>query len=220
MIANIQETYRHKGLRNKMLTALRNRGIEDETVLHAIGQIPRHMFMDTAFEELAYDLRALPIGFEQTISNPYTVAWQSSLLQLQSTDKVLEIGTGSGYQTCVLLGIVKSVYTVERQKPLYDKAKKMFQRFGLSPYQSYGDGFKGIAGFAPYDKIIVTCGAPFMPEELLKQMKIGGLMVIPVEEDGNQKMKLIHRESDVDFAVETLGEASFVPMLAKRKFHK
>lgn len=200
-----------------MVEELAAKGITDRTVLSAIERVPRHIFMDSAFVELAYQDKAFPIGAGQTISHPFTVAFQSSLLQVVEGEKVLEIGTGSGYQCSVLMELGARVFSIERQKVLFDKTKLILTRLGYQPYLSYGDGFKGLPGFAPFNKIIVTCGAPFLPKLLLKQLTIGGRMVIPVEEQGKLIMKVIDRVEENDFVQMDFGEFRFVPMLEKRQ---
>ncbi|MES2627955.1 MAG: protein-L-isoaspartate(D-aspartate) O-methyltransferase [Bacteroidota bacterium] len=213
----IKDDYRHKGLRKQMVEELATKGITDRVVLGAIEKVPRHIFMDSAFVELAYQNKAFPIGAGQTISHPFTVAFQSSLLQVAPGEKILEIGTGSGYQTSVLLELGARVYSIERQKYLFDKTRMILNKLGYDPYLSYGDGFKGLPGFAPFDKIIVTCGAPFLPQALLKQLTIGGRMVIPVEEEGKLIMKVIDRVEENDYVQMDFGEFRFVPMLEKRQ---
>ncbi len=200
-----------------MVEELFSLGITDQKVLDAINNVPRHIFMDSAFVELAYQNKAFPIGAGQTISHPFTVAFQTSLLQIESGDKILEIGTGSGYQTSVLLELGARVYSIERQKYLFDKTKLILAKLKYQPYLSYGDGFKGLPGFGPFNKIIVTCGAPFLPQALLKQLVVGGRMVIPVEQEGKLLMKVIDRVDENDYAQMECGEFKFVPMLEKRQ---
>ena len=212
----MKDTYRHKGLRKKLTEEVRSKGITDEKVLQAIDTIPRHLFMDDAFLEFAYQDKAFPIGAGQTISQPYTVAFQSQLLQLKKGDKVLEIGTGSGYQTAVLLECGARVYTIERQKLLYDKVRVLLPSMNYQPNFFYGDGYKGLPSFAPFDKIIVTCGATFVPEALLGQLKPGGRMVIPVGEGDVQTMTLIEKTIDGQVLKQELGQFRFVPMLGER----
>lgn len=209
-----EDNYLHKGLRKQLVQTLRQKGIKDERVLAAIEAIPRHFFLDPAFERQAYEDRAFPIAAGQTISQPYTVAFQTQLLELKKFDKVLEIGTGSAYQATVLGELGVSLYTIERQKELYDYVGKFFF---LSKYPNirrfYGDGFEGLPSFAPFDKIIITCGAPFIPPKLLAQLKPGGIMVIPVGEDGKQKMLRVTKNADGSIKEEVTGDFSFVPML-------
>ena len=187
-MTQINDSFRHKGLRKKLVETLREKGIVDKNVLQAIEKVPRHLFLDSSFMEYAYEDRAFPIGFGQTISQPYTVAFQTSLLEISSNDKVLEIGTGSGYQSCVLLEIGAKVFTVERQKSLFTKTKQLLPSIGYNPKFFYGDGYKGLSTFAPFDKIIVTAGAPYIPDALIEQLKVGGKLVIPVGEGNKQIM--------------------------------
>jgi protein-L-isoaspartate(D-aspartate) O-methyltransferase len=212
----MKDNFRHQGLRHQLVDHLVEKGISDKKVLQAISKIPRHLFLDKAFVEFAYQDLAFPIGCDQTISQPFTVAFQSQLLQISSYEKVLEIGTGSGYQTAVLLELKANVFTIERQKELYEKTKKFLPRLGYQPMFIYGDGYKGLPSFAPFDKIIVTAGAKEIPKILLSQLKIGGLMVIPIGDSKSQKMKLINRKSEKEFTTQTLGDCSFVPMLPKK----
>src|SRR5690242_19146328 len=213
----VEDTYRHKGLRKKLVDIVRSKGITDEKVLNAIDNIPRHFFLDSAFDELAYADRAFPIGEGQTISQPYTVAYQSQLLEIKPFDKVLEIGTGSAYQAVVLALIGAQVYTIERQKKLFDLNKKFeyLKRFpGIKFF--YGDGFEGLPTFAPFDKILITAAAPFIPPKLIEQLKPGGKMVIPVEDNGVQRMMRLTKNSDGSIDEETFSNFSFVPMLKGR----
>ena len=208
------DTYRHKGLRKKLVETIREKGISDERVLDAIMQIPRHYFLDTALEHIAYQDRAFPIGEGQTISQPYTVAFQTQLLDVRPYDKILEIGTGSAYQATVLAEMGANVYTIERQKKLYELNKSFVLK---SKYPNikffYGDGFEGLPTYAPFDKILITAAAPFVPPKLLDQLKPGGKMVIPLDEDGLQKMTRLTKNEDGSFGEETFAEFSFVPML-------
>jgi len=209
-----EDTYRHKGLRRKLVEQLKEKGISDEKVLNAINAIPRHFFLDTAFDEIAYEDRAFPIAQSQTISQPYTVAYQSQLLQVKPYEKVLEIGTGSAYQACVLAEMGAQVYTIERQKPLFDFIKKFpFKTKYPSIKFFYGDGYEGLPSFAPFDKILVTAAAPHIPEKLIKQLKVGGRMVIPVGEGQVQKMLRIHKKELPNPEIEEFENFSFVPML-------
>lgn len=204
---------KHRGLRNKLRETVERKGITDAGVLQAIGTVPRHLFMDSGFIHFAYQDQAFPIGAEQTISQPYTVAFQTSLLEIKSGDKVLEIGTGSGYQTAILMELGARVYSIERQKELYRKAKIFLPRIGYAPKKLiFGDGYKGYEEEAPFDKIVVTAGAPFVPKPLLSQLKIGGRLVIPVGRDV-QTMTLYIRTSDKDFSKQELGKFRFVPLL-------
>lgn len=213
---NLTDTYRHKGLRKKLIETLRQQGVRDERVLEAMDSVPRHFFLSSAFLEFAYENRAFSIGAGQTISHPSTVARQTELLQLERGDKVLEIGTGSGYQTCVLCEMGAKVWSIERQKELYDQTTPLIDQLGYRPKLYFGDGYKGKPAFAPFDKIIVTCGAPFVPQELLGQLKIGGRMIIPVGEGSTQIMLEITRIADNEYTRQEHGNFKFVPMLADR----
>ena len=207
--------YRHKGMRRALVKQLRDKGIQNERVLAAIEAVPRHFFFEGAFLEQAYEDKAFPIGEGQTISQPYTVAFQTELLQLKPTDKVLEIGTGSGYQCCVLLQITPQVYTIEYNRALYEKAKRFFKLNHLHPHTFHGDGSEGLPRYAPYDKIIVTAGAPGVPKSLVKQLKPGGILVIPVGDEKSQKMLRITRTGEADFTKEEFSNFKFVPLLGK-----
>lgn len=209
-----EDNYRHKGLRRQLVQQLREKGITDEKVLSAIDAIPRHFFLDPAFEKQAYEDRAFPITAGQTISHPFTVAYQTQLLDLKKFDKVLEIGTGSAYQACVLAELGVTLYTIERQRALYDYVGKFFflNKY-LNIKRFYGDGFEGLPTYAPFDKVLITCGAPFVPPKLVEQLKPGGLMVIPVGEDGKQKMLRIKKDAAGTVLMEEMGDFSFVPML-------
>lgn len=214
----MNDTYRHKGLRKRLIETLRKKGIQSEKVLSAMMQIPRHFFLDKAFEELAYEDKAFPIGLEQTISQPFTVAYQTELLEINKREKVLEIGTGSGYQAAVLAVLGARVYTVERHKPLHQKAKLMFKTLELINIRAYfRDGYKGMAEFAPFDKIIVTAAAPFVPEPLKKQLKIGGKLVIPVDKNNAQEMQRWTKINETEFEIEYFEEFQFVPFLKGKK---
>ncbi len=211
-----EDTYQHKGLRKKLVDFLRNdKGITDEKVLNAINAIPRHFFLDSAFDKIAYEDRAFPIGEDQTISQPFTVAYQSQLLQIKRGDKVLEIGTGSIYQATVLAELGARVYTIERQKKLYEKNKGYYFKLKYPNIKFfYGDGFEGLPTFAPFDKVIITAAAPFIPPKLVAQMKVGGMMVIPVDEGDVQRMLRLTKQADGTIMEETFEHFSFVPMLA------
>lgn len=209
------DTYRHKGMRRSLVNHLREKGIYDERVLAAIDAVPRHYFFDKAFVEQAYQDKAFPIGEGQTISQPYTVAFQSQLLELKSTDKVLEIGTGSGYQCSVLLQITPQVYTIEYNRPLYEKALLFFKKYGLKPHAFHGDGSLGLPQYAPYNKIIVTAGAPGIPKALVQQLTVGGCLVIPVGSESSQKMLRITRVEENEFTKEEFADFKFVPLLGK-----
>ena len=215
-----EDSYLQKGLRKQLVQLLREKTINeqkvltDERVLTAIEAIPRHFFLDPAFERQAYENRAFPITAGQTISHPFTVAYQTQLLEIKKFDKVLEIGTGSAYQACVLAEMGVTLYTIERQKELFDYVA---QFFFIKNYHNikrfYGDGFEGLPSFAPFDKIIITCGAPFIPPKLIQQLKPGGIMVIPVGEDSKQRMLRITKDKEGNIKEEETGEFSFVPML-------
>lgn len=211
----MQDTFLHKGKRKKLVDYLRNHvGITDELVLKAMNEIPRHLFLESIFEDYAYEDRAFPIMAQQTISHPSTVAEQTELLELKEKEKVLEIGTGSGYQTAVLVAMNALVYTVERQKELHTFAQQKLRKMHLSPkFQSFGDGFAGLPTFAPFDKILVTCGAEVLPTELLKQMKVGGKMVIPMGKTEEQILYRFTKISPTEFEKEEFGRYKFVPML-------
>jgi protein-L-isoaspartate(D-aspartate) O-methyltransferase len=192
-----EDNFKHQGMRKLLIESIRAKGIKDENVLSAMLRVPRHFFFEQAFLNQAYSDHAFQIGAGQTISQPYTVAYQTSLLQLQRGEKVLEIGTGSGYQTSVLIELGAKVFTIERQKELFDVAQQRFPLMGYAPKMFYGDGYKGLPAFAPFDKILVTCGAPFIPEELVKQLKVGGIMVIPLGGGDVQVMTLIKKFQQV-----------------------
>ena len=211
----LEDAYLHKGLRNQLVNLLKEKGITDTAVLDAIGSIPRHFFLDSAFDRIAYEDRAFPIAADQTISQPYTVAYQTQLLQIKSGDKVLEIGTGSMYQTTVLAQMGAKVFTIERQKQLFDQtAKYIFKEQYPNIYFHFGDGFEGLPEFAPFDKILITAAAPSIPEKLWEQLKVGGKMVIPVDEsDTTQRMLRLTKKKDGKEKRESFDEFSFVPML-------
>ncbi len=212
------DSFKHQGLRRKLVAQLKEKGIENKAVLEAIDKIPRHFFMDNAFLEFAYqDDKAFPIACGQTISQPYTVAFQTQLLDPQKNEKVLEIGTGSGYQSCVLAEMGVKLFTMERFRELHDQAKKQFERLGYKTIKSFfGDGFKGHPAFAPFDKILVTCGAPIIPQALVDQLKIGGLMVIPVGSGSEQIMTTVLKKSSTETEIIELTKFKFVPMLAEK----
>ena len=207
------DNYREQGARKKLVEHLKSRGIEDKEVLRAIGKIPRHFFFDETFWNQAYKDIAFPIGDGQTISQPYTVAYQTELLHIRKGDKVLEIGTGSGYQTCVLMELGAKVYTIERQESIYRHTIKVLPGMGYNANFFFGDGSKGISEHAPYHKIIVTAGAPFVPEVLLKQLRVGGILVIPVGDEKSQKMVTVIRVSETDFDKIELDTFRFVPLV-------
>lgn len=212
----IQDNYRHKGKRQQLVKTVKKKGITNKAVLDAIGKIPRHLFMDSSFEDHAYQDKAFPIAADQTISQPYTVAFQTEKLEIEKGDKVLEIGTGSGYQTAVLCELGAKVYSIERQRELYRKTKLFLNKIGYRPkHLSFGDGYKGMPNYAPFDKIIVTAGAPFVPKDLLGQLKVGGRMVIPVGDDV-QTMTLFIRKSPTEFDKTEFGQFRFVPLLGDK----
>jgi protein-L-isoaspartate(D-aspartate) O-methyltransferase len=214
----LNDTYKHKGLRKQLIDGLRAKGITDERVLAAMMEIPRHYFIDSAFDQIAYEDRAFPIAEGQTISQPYTVAYQTQLLDVRQHDKVLEVGTGSAYQSTVLAAMGAQVYTIERQRPLYDQNKKFayLKNFRSIRY-FYGDGYEGLPTYAPFDKIIVTAAAPIIPAKLLDQLKPGGIMVIPVGEGQVQQMMRLHKDGSGFIQEEILDNFSFVPMLQGKK---
>lgn len=214
---NFEDSYRHKGLRKKLIDSLRDKGIVDEKVLEAMMAVPRHFFLDTALDHIAYEDKAFPIAEGQTISQPYTVAYQTQLLQVHEYDKILEIGTGSAYQAAILSEMGAQVFTIERQKKLFDENKR-------SPYKSkfsnvkffYGDGFEGLPMFAPFNKIIVTAAAPEIPPKLIEQLKPLGKMVVPVNEGSLQRMLRLTKNEDGSYEEEAFHNFSFVPMLKGR----
>ena len=209
----MKDTYRHQGKRQQLVKTVKKKGITDEKVLAAIGKIPRHLFMDSSFEDHAYQDKAFPIAADQTISQPYTVAFQTELLEVKKGEKILEIGTGSGYQTAVLCELGAKVYSIERQRELYKKTKTFLSKIGYRPkHLSFGDGYKGLPEYAPFDKIIVTAGAPEVPKDLLGQLKVGGRLVIPVGTDV-QTMTLFIRKSAKEFDKKEFGAFRFVPLL-------
>ncbi|MEI6263607.1 MAG: protein-L-isoaspartate(D-aspartate) O-methyltransferase [Sphingobacteriia bacterium] len=211
-----KDDFQHKGMRRKLIEVLREKGISDEGVLDAMNKIPRHYFLDSAFDKIAYENRAFPIAADQTISHPYTVAYQTQLLQVKKGEKVLEIGTGSIYQTTILAELgAQFVFTIERQKKLYEEQKLFY--FFRNQYPNikffYGDGFQGLPTYGPFDKIIITAAAPFIPPKLIEQLKPGGIMVIPVDEGEAQRMLRLSKLEDGSIKEETFEEFSFVPML-------
>jgi protein-L-isoaspartate(D-aspartate) O-methyltransferase len=213
MQADFKDTYKHKGMRRQLIEELRAKGIQNEQILEAFDAVPRHFFLDLAFTQQAYSNMPFQIGAGQTISHPFTVAFQTQLLNLKKGEKVLEIGTGSGFQTCILCALGAKVFSVERQRELYVKVKKIVQHFNFNPRLSFGDGYKGIPSFAPFDHILVTCGAPFIPPALVEQLKVGGKLVIPLGEGNVQKMIVLTRTSEDSEEVKDYGDFSFVPML-------
>ncbi len=209
----LNDNLRHQGMRKKLAEGLKIKGIRDERVLDAIRKVPRHLFMESTFINFAYKDQAFPIGAGQTISQPFTVAIQTQLLQLGKNEKVLEVGTGSGYQAAILVEMGARVFTIERQKELYQKAQSFLPEIGYRPVCFLGDGYKGLPNFAPFDKILVTAGAPFIPEDLTFQLKIGGRLVIPVGSEKCQEMFVIVRISEEEFKTEKHGSFVFVPLL-------
>lgn len=213
MAYKFKDNYRERGARKKLVDLLRARGINDEEVLKAIGKVPRHFFFDETFWNQSYKDIAFPIGAGQTISQPYTVAYQTELLHIKKGDKVLEIGTGSGYQTCILMELGAKVYTIERQQKIFDHTIRVLPGMGYAAEFILGDGSKGLATEAPFDKIIVTAGAPMVPEILLRQLKRGGILVIPVGDETSQKMVTILRTGENNFEKIVLDTFRFVPLL-------
>lgn len=213
-----EDTYRHKGLRKKLIELLRTKGITDGIVLEAMNDIPRHFFLDSALDEIAYEDRAFPISEGQTISQPYTVAYQTQLLMVKPNEKILEIGTGSVYQAAVLAEMGAKLFTIERQKKLFEKARDFVFR---SKYPNikffYGDGYEGLPTYAPFDKVIITAAAPFIPPKLMEQLKPGGIMVLPLDEDHFQRMLRLTKNADGTFTEEAFDNFSFVPMLTGKK---
>lgn len=210
-----KDTYRHKGLRKKLARIVAEKGITDRRIINAIEKVPRHVFFDDAFLEHAYQDKAFPIGEGQTISQPYTVAFQTQLLDIEEGDKVLEVGTGSGYQACILLELGADVYTIEFIRNLYDRTKKLLPLIGYRPHFFHGDGTKGLPTFAPFDKILVTAAAPEVPQPLVSQLKTGGILVIPVGDDKLQRMVRVIKTGENDSTEETHDFFSFVPLVGK-----
>ena len=209
-----EDNYRHKGMRRNLVEELRNKGIKDENVLNAINNVPRHVFLDSSFVEFAYQDKAFPIGSGQTISQPFTVAFQTSLLEIQKNMKVLEIGTGSGYQACVLAEMGAKVFSIERQRKLYMKTKSFLSEFPYPIKTFLGDGNKGLPTYAPFDRVIITAAAPEIPQSLVDQLKVGGMMVIPLNENEEcQTMLRLTKQEDGSMKRETYGDFRFVPML-------
>ncbi|WP_339835759.1 protein-L-isoaspartate(D-aspartate) O-methyltransferase [uncultured Flavobacterium sp.] len=212
----MKNTSKHQGLRNQLAKLLEEKGITDKNVLEAIKTIPRHLFLNSSFEDFAYQDKAFPIGADQTISQPYTVAFQSQLLDVKKDDTILEIGTGSGYQTAVLCTMGAKVYTIERQNELFKKTSLLLPKLGIRPKRViFGDGYKGLPEFAPFDSIIVTAGAPFIPQPLMAQLKIGGKLVIPLGEE-HQIMTMLIRKNETQFEKHEFGEFRFVPLLENK----
>ncbi len=213
----MKDTAKHQGLRNQLVKLLQEKGIVDKNVLKAISTIPRHLFLNSSFEDYAYQDKAFPIGAGQTISQPYTVAFQSQLLEIKKGDKILEIGTGSGYQTAVLYLMGAKVFSVERQNELFKQTSALLPKLGIRPkHLSFGDGYKGLPNHAPFDSIIVTAGAPTIPKPLMAQLKIGGKLIIPVGDENQIMIKLI-RKNETQFEKHELGDFKFVPLLEDKK---
>jgi len=212
----LKDTSKHQGLRNQLVSLLKEKGITDKSVLDAINKIPRHLFLNSSFADYAYQDKAFPIGAGQTISQPYTVAFQSQLLEVKKDHKILEIGTGSGYQTAVLCLMGAKVYSVERQNELFKQTSVLLPKLGIRPkHLSFGDGYKGLSGHAPFDSIIVTAGAPIIPQPLMAQLKIGGRLVIPLGEE-KQIMTLLIRKNETQFEKHEFGDFKFVPLLENK----
>ena len=211
------DSFKHQGLRKALIGQLREKGGVDEAVLEAMMQVPRHYFMDSTFLNFAYQDKAFPIDAGQTISQPYTVGIQTTLLDLQERDKVLEIGTGSGYQTSVLHRLGARVFSIERQKTLFKNTKKLLEQMNVTARLFYGDGYKGLPAFAPFDKILITCGAPVVPQALLDQLRPGGIMVIPVGDLQVQRMLKLKKNDDGSLETTEHGDFAFVPMLEDKK---
>jgi protein-L-isoaspartate(D-aspartate) O-methyltransferase len=212
----LKDTSKHQGLRNQLAKQLEDKGITDKQVLDAIRKIPRHLFLNSSFEDFAYQDKAFPIAANQTISQPYTVAFQTELLQVKKDDKILEIGTGSGYQTAVLVALGAKVYSVERQNELFKITSALLPKLGIRPkHLSFGDGYKGLPNHAPFDSIIVTAGAPVIPQPLMAQLKVGGRLVIPLGET-DQVMTMLIRKNETQFEKHEFGEFRFVPLLENK----
>ena len=212
----LNNTDKHQGLRNQLVSLLKEKGIVDKYVLEAINKIPRHLFLNSTFADFAYQDKAFPIGEGQTISQPYTVAFQTQLLEVKKDHKILEIGTGSGYQTAVLFLMGAKVYSVERQNKLFKQTSLLLPKLGIRPkHLSFGDGYKGLPNHAPFDSIIVTAGAPVIPQALMAQLKIGGRLVIPLGEE-NQIMTLLIRKNETQFEKHEFGDFKFVPLLENK----
>jgi protein-L-isoaspartate(D-aspartate) O-methyltransferase len=212
----VKDSFKYQGMRRKLIKELSDKGIHNQRVLDAFDAVPRHFFLDNAFAEQAYSNVAFQIGSGQTISHPFTVAFQTELLDVQKGDKILEIGSGSGFQTSILCEMGAKVFSIERHKELHLKAKNILRQLHYSARLTFGDGYKGLPAHAPFDKIIITCGAPGVPEELVKQLKIGGVMIIPIGEGEEQQMKRIIKLSETDLEEEDYGVFRFVPMLENK----
>lgn len=212
----MNDSYRHKGLRKKLVDEVRSKGIQDENVLAAIEAVPRHFFLDSSFVEIAYQDKPFPIGSGQTISQPYTVAFQTELLQVGKGLKVLEVGTGSGYQACILAEMGARVFSIERHHSLFIKTKKLLESMNYKVKLFYGDGYKGLPAFAPFDRILVTAAAPFVPEALTDQLKTGGMLVLPLGAGDTQVMTRLVKQEDGRMEEQKFGYFRFVPMLTNK----
>lgn len=215
---NFEDTYRHKGLRRILIEELRKKGIKNEDVLSAMDRVPRHAFMDSSFINFSYRDQAFPIGAGQTISQPYTVAFQTELLDVKPLEKVLEVGTGSGYQCAVLIEMGARVFTIERQRDLYVTAQKILPQLGYKPHFFFGDGYEGAPSYGPFDKIIVTAGGEEIPSKLLSQLKVGGRLVMPVGSTQSQTMTLVEKLSENEFRTSEHGAFIFVPLLKGKNY--
>ncbi|RLD24495.1 MAG: protein-L-isoaspartate O-methyltransferase [Bacteroidetes bacterium] len=216
----MEDSYKHRGLRRKLIATIKSKGITDEAVLAAMGKVPRHIFFDNAFLEHAYQDKAFPIGQGQTISQPYTVAFQTMLLGIKPGDKILEIGTGSGYQASILLEMGAKVFTIEYNKVLYEQTKKVLPSLGYRPIFKHGDGSLGWPIHEPYNGIVVTAGAPVVPEKLKEQLVVGGKLIVPVGNSERQQMLKITRVSETEFETESFDYFAFVPLLGKEGWNK
>jgi protein-L-isoaspartate(D-aspartate) O-methyltransferase len=216
-MSTLVDSYKHQGLRRQLIDTLKHKGISRKEVLDAMMRVPRHYFLDSAFLDFAYSDKAFPIGAGQTISQPYTVAFQTSLLEVGAGQKVLEIGTGSGYQTAVLTTMGVKVYTVERQKNLFKSAQQLLAKLNSTAKLFFGDGYKGLPSFAPFDRVLVTCGAPFIPKELIEQLKPGGILVVPLGEGDVQEMTKLVKNLDGTVEISNHGAFRFVPMLQDKE---
>ncbi|MDR4988373.1 MAG: protein-L-isoaspartate(D-aspartate) O-methyltransferase [Bacteroidales bacterium] len=215
-MADLNDTYRHRGLRKRLVEEVRSKGIRDEAVLAAINDVPRHFFLDSSFLEIAYQDKPFPIGSGQTISQPYTVAFQTELLKVEKNMKVLEIGTGSGYQACILEKLGVRVFSIERHRTLFQKTKQLLRDLNAHVKLFYGDGYKGLPAFAPFDRILITAAAPFVPEALIGQLRKGGMMVLPLGSGDTQVMTRITKLDENDYEEEKFGYFRFVPMLGNK----
>lgn len=210
----INDTLQHQGMRKRLAETVKEKGISDENVIKAIASVPRHLFLESGFVKFAYKDQAFPIGAGQTISHPFTVAYQSQLLGVKPNNKILEVGTGSGYQSAVLIELGANVYTIERQKELYVKTQQVLPSIGYRPKFFYGDGYKGLPTYGPFDGIVVTAGAPFVPQDLKDQLKIGAKLVIPVNRNKDQVMTVIEKIAENEFIETEYGNFAFVPLLS------